>query len=154
LNVFPIRIAPLRERARDVPLLVQHALRRLAERSSGDVPPAVSLPAMRALRKHDWPGNVRELIAAVESAAIRAGAGEIGLEHLPPEIRADDAEGGRRYHAPPRPDDEREAILAALKAASGVRAVAADLLGMSRTTLWRRMRSLGLETGADEPETA
>jgi DNA-binding NtrC family response regulator len=146
LNVFPIHIPPLRARKRDVSLLVHHALRRLGERSAGGVPPAVSLPAMRALRAHDWPGNVRELMAAVESAAIRAGTSEIGLEHLPPEIRADRTEGGR-YHAPTRPDDERDAIVAALEAAHGVRARAAELLGMSRTTLWRRMRALGLVDG-------
>ncbi len=149
LNVFPIHVPPLRERKRDVPLLVHHALRRLGERSSGGVPPAVSLPAMRALRAHEWPGNVRELMAAVESAAIRAGTGEIGLEHLPPEIRADRAEG-RRYHAPGRRDDERDAIVAALHTAAGVRARAAELLGMSRTTLWRRMRALGLGDGESD----
>jgi DNA-binding NtrC family response regulator len=154
LNVFPIRVPPLRERAPDVPLLVQYALLRLAERSSGAVPPALSLPAMRALRRHDWPGNVRELIAAVESAAIRAGTGEIGLEHLPSEIREDNADGSYRYHAPPRPDDEREAILSALQAAGGVRAAAAEMLGMSRTTLWRRMRALGLVSGNDDDEAS
>jgi len=101
---------------------------------------------MRALREYAWPGNVRELFAVVESAAIRARGGEIGLEHLPPEVRGDDrrADDALPYRFEGDPDAERAAIVAALESCGGVRSRAADLLGMSRTTLWRRMREFDL----------
>ena len=84
---------------------------------------------MRLLRAHAWPGNVRELFAVVESAAIRAGGPRIEAQHLPAAIRD---------------PDERSAIIAALRETGGSRSRAAELLGMSRTTLWRRMREFGL----------
>jgi len=146
LDVFHIHVAPLRERTGDIPLLVRHALDRLADRSRGRVPRSMSPAAMRRLRAYEWPGNVRELFSAVQSAAIRAGEREIGVEHLPPAIRGEpESEGGDRYRAPSSSADERTAILAALESAEGVRSRAAELLGMSRTTLWRRMRDLGIE---------
>ncbi|MDX1578916.1 MAG: sigma-54 dependent transcriptional regulator, partial [Gemmatimonadota bacterium] len=149
LAVFPVRVPPLRDRREDIPLLVRHALDRLADRSARPVPDAVAPAAMRALREHDWPGNVRQLFGAVESAAIRAGEGEIRLEHLPPEIRHEEEDGRARYRAPSEPTDERAQILAALDSAGGVRTRAAELLGMSRTTLWRRMKALGISSSAD-----
>ncbi len=148
LAVFPIRIPPLRDRRGDVPLLVGHVLDRLADRSSAPVPTAVAASAMKALKAHAWPGNVRELFAAVESAAIRAREGEIGVEHLPPEVRGEASDAPSRYRAPTKTDDERGEIATALASAHGVRADAATLLGMSRTTLWRRMKALGLDEEA------
>jgi len=145
LAVFPIRLPPLRERGGDIPLLVRHLLDRLADRSSAPVPTALAARAMKALRAHSWPGNVRELFAAVESAAIRARGGEIRVEHLPPELRGEASSAPARYRAPTKIDDERAEIVAALATSDGARADAATLLGMSRTTLWRRMKALGLE---------
>jgi DNA-binding NtrC family response regulator len=148
LNVFRIDVPPLRERASDVPLLVEAALTRLRERAPYDRALAVSALAMRLLRGHEWRGNVRELFAVVESAAVRAGGRRIEAQHLPAPIR--DPSGGNasspRYSAP-ADADERAAILAALDATDGVKQKAADLLGMSRTTLWRRMRDLDLGNG-------
>ena len=152
LNVFPIRLPPLRERQSDIPLLIEAALARLQERSSTDVPLSVAPMALRLLREHDWPGNVRELFSVVERAAIRVEGSRIEVQHLPAELRghAPEADGGQihsarsRYRATPDPTDERSAIRAALDEAAGVRAQAAELLGMSRTTLWRKMREYGL----------
>ncbi len=149
LNVFRIDVPPLRDRPADVPLLVEAGLARLKERSSGGPPAAFSPLAMRLLRGHDWPGNVRELFSVVESAAIRAGGHRIEAQHLPVGIRDPEGRGGappaeERYRAP-EPEAEREAIVAALSEAEGSRSRAADLLGMSRTTLWRRMKEFGLD---------
>lgn len=141
LNVFPIRLPPLRERTEDIPLLIERALRRLRERSARELPSAVSPFAMRLLQSHDWPGNVRELFAAVESSAIRAGdAARIEAQHLPAGIRRTDARETTRYQAAAAAADEAAAIRAALEEAAGVRTRAAEMLGMSRTTLWRKMR--------------
>ncbi len=147
LHVFPIDLPPLRERPEDIPLLVEAALTRVRERSPRAGAAAFSPLAMRLLRAHHWPGNVRELFSVVESATIRAGGPRVEAQHLPAAIRDPEARGGptqeERYKGHD-PDQEREAILAALDEADGSRARAAELLGMSRTTLWRRMREFGL----------
>jgi len=144
LNVFRIELPPLRERRSDIALLVEHFLR-----PDGDGParPPCSPFAMRLLTSYAWPGNVRELFAALESAAIRAAGARIEAQHLPPEVRG--AERGTsddiaRYRGPPREEDERARIAAALRDAEGVRSRAADILGMGRTTLWRKMKQYGL----------
>jgi two-component system response regulator HydG len=153
LNVFRIHLPPLRERQTDIPLLIEAALERVRSRLPDDAAPACSPFAVRLLRAYDWPGNVRELMAVMESAVIRAGGGRVEAQHLPPEIRG--AEGGaspapgrgdgERYSASLSPREEEEAIKAALDEADGVRSRAADMLGMSRTTLWRKMKEYGLE---------
>ena len=101
---------------------------------------------MRLLRQYSWPGNVRQLLAALESAAISAGeGGRIEAQHLPDEIReAQDTTHGARYQASAAPDDERAAIEAALAHTGGTLSRAAELLGMGRTTLWRKMRAYGI----------
>jgi DNA-binding NtrC family response regulator len=149
LNVFPISLPPLRERAADIPLLVEAAMagaRRARPRL------ACSPLAMRSLRAHPWPGNVRELMAALESAAIRADGDRIEAQHLPEEVRAPlerDAATGERYRVHDAPGDERSAILAALEEAGGSRARAAEILGMGRTTLWRKMRLYDIASTGD-----
>jgi len=108
---------------------------------------------MRLMRQYDWPGNVRQLVAALESAAISAGdSGRIEAQHLPEEIREaqDTSQHGARYKASAAPDDERAAIEAALAHTNGTLSRAADLLGMGRTTLWRKMRAYGITTAASE----
>lgn len=152
LDIFRIDVPPLRARRSDIPLLVEAALVRLRERGPRDSPSAVSPLAMRLLRAHDWPGNVRELFAVLESAAIRARGLRIEAQHLPAAIRDPEGDGGAagresRYQGS-SDADERAAIVAALDEAGGSRSRAAELLGMSRTTLWRRMRDFGL--GEDE----
>jgi DNA-binding NtrC family response regulator len=154
LNVFRIHLPPLRERREDVPMLVQVALHRLEERSPGRVPEGCSPLAMRLLRAYDWPGNVRQLFAVVEAAVIRSDGERVEAHHLPPEVRRAAGVGhtdGERYHAPVEEADERRAILAALEETGGVRSRAAELLGMSRTTLWRRMRDYGIEDSTPLP---
>jgi DNA-binding NtrC family response regulator len=155
LNVFRIHIPPLRSRKADIPLLVEHFLsQRKVEGHTphkGDAPITVSPLAMRLLQSHPWPGNIRELFSVLESALIRGGEGvRIEAQHLPPEIR--EAKGGARqegdstrYSQSVPAEAEREAILAALAEAGGVRSVAARRLGMGRTTLWRKMKEYGIE---------
>jgi DNA-binding NtrC family response regulator len=146
LNVFQIHVPPLRARPSDIPLLVEAALGRVRERGPSLPAVAFSPLAMRLLRAHDWPGNVRELFSVVESAAIRAGGVRIEAQHLPPEIRDPHGAtlGDDRRYRPVSPEEERSAIVAALEEADGSRTRAAEILGMSRTTLWRRMKDFGL----------
>ncbi len=83
LSSFPIRLAPLRERQDDIPVLVDHFVRR-----DGHDDRAPSIEAMVALTRYPWPGNVRQLENAMARAAVLAGDGPIELEHLPPEVVA------------------------------------------------------------------
>ena len=148
LNVFPIALPPLRERTADIPLIVEHALK-------GQRTPAARLScsplAMRALRSYSWPGNVRELLAVLESAAIRADSDRIEAQHLPAEVRkcVEPDDGGDRYRAAQSPADECTTIRVALDVSGGSRSRAAELLGMGRTTLWRKMKQYGIDATAD-----
>jgi DNA-binding NtrC family response regulator len=155
LSVIVIRMPALRDRRADIPLLVEHALERLSSRPQRAVRLVCSPLAMRLLQAYAWPGNVRELFSVLESAALRAGESRIDAQHLPPEVRSTATEGHdalmARYRAAAGEEDERARILAALDAAHGVRARAAEILGMGRTTLWRKLRQLGLEGPGDAP---
>jgi DNA-binding NtrC family response regulator len=154
LNVFRIDLPPLRERPGDIPLLVEFVLERLRADRPDSSRLSCSPFALRMLRAYSWPGNVRELFAVVESAAIRAGGERIEAQHLPAEVRdastGEAVSGEARYRARAGDADERAAIVAALEKAEGVRARAAEILGMGRTTLWRKMKKYGLEVEEDD----
>lgn len=153
LKVFPIEIPPLRARRGDVPLLARHYLGEgpgPGGRASAECSPF----AMRLLQAYDWPGNVRELFSVLESARIYSAGARIEAQHLPAEVRLD---GGRPRPEAPRysarlvsGEDEAKAIRSALDDAEGVRARAAELLGMSRTSLWRKMKEHRIEDGGSQ----
>ena len=88
LNVVPIYLPPLRERRDDIPLLVEHFLKRYAEQNKR-LFEKVSREAMRLLSDHDWPGNVRELQNYIERAVILHNETELQPEHLPPHLRGE-----------------------------------------------------------------
>jgi DNA-binding NtrC family response regulator len=140
-----VHLPPLRERKSDIPLLATHALDRWRERAPSRPPPVCSPLVMRLLRAYDWPGNVRELFAVLEASAIRASGARIEAQHLPSEVRAaaDDRRASERYQGASGAD-ERATIAAALESAGGTVSRAAELLGMGRTTLWRKMKLYGL----------
>ncbi len=152
LVVFPLALPPLRERAADIPLLVEHALSGMRAKSPSHDALSCTPFAMRLLRAFHWPGNVRQLLAVLEAAAIHADFGRIGAQHLPEELRVGTpAEGAMsadvewsRYRAGDRELDERAAIGAALAETGGALSRTAALLGMGRTTLWRKLKSYGL----------
>ena len=142
LNIFPIDIPPLRERNDDLPALVDHFVRAFARRIGRSIE-AVSPAALERLRAYDWPGNVRELANVLERAVILCEGPIIQERHLgalrPPPPAVDTF--------PTLEEMERQHILRALQQAGGVLAGphgAARLLGMSRSTVWSRMRKLGI----------
>ncbi len=141
LNVVPIRVPPLRERADDISLLVQYFLAQ----KTGENGPTLEVSARvhERLAAYPWPGNVRELRNLVEYFSFVC-ADEVRLEHLPRQFfrRTETAPAP----APPViPSSERARILDALQRARFKKAKAAELLGIERTTLWRRMKKLGID---------
>lgn len=138
LRVARIVLPALKERREDIPLLVEFFLSQARAVTGKDVQ-HVSDEAMRLLLDHPWPGNVRELKSAIEFAVIRSEEPVVRPTDLPPELldtpmlEVRDAEGG---------EDDRERILAALRAANGNRSDAARRLGVSRSTLYRRLAEL------------
>jgi len=136
LNVFDIRIPPLRERRDDIPLLAAGFLREL-----GGATAELTADAMEALRGHEWPGNVRELRNVLERAVIMCDGGFIDAEHLCLRVR--------EHSAPVVSTDlstlERQAIERALRDVGGNKVKAAKQLGISRTQLYGRLRKFGLE---------
>ncbi|MBC8086306.1 MAG: sigma-54-dependent Fis family transcriptional regulator [Phycisphaerae bacterium] len=164
LNVFPLAVPTLRDRRSDIPLLFEFALARLALSASPGRNAGASVSctpfATRLLRAYNWPGNIRQLFAVAESAFIHAGGQRIGAQHLPAEIRGlwDEAAANAmlpRYHAEPEEEGERAAIVVALARTGGALARAADLLGMGRTTLWRKIKTYRINVGdGDAPNSA
>ncbi|WP_242343488.1 sigma-54 interaction domain-containing protein [Anaeromyxobacter terrae] len=140
LAAFPLHVPSLREHADDVPLLAERFLAELGP--AGRVARGLSPDALRLLRAYPWPGNVRELRNALEYAALRAGPGEIRPEHLPRDVLGFRAERRARPGDPEA--DARRALVEALERTGWNRARAAELLGVSRVTLWKRMRRLGV----------
>ncbi|MGN6392181.1 MAG: sigma-54-dependent transcriptional regulator [Gemmatimonadales bacterium] len=147
LNVVTLTLPPLRARPQDIPLLIDHFLRELAERH-GRGPVAVDPEAQRRLLAYDWPGNIRELQNVLERAMLLAEQDVIGPEHLPADLRpargtapipvpASTAEAPTP--APLRSLDEvdREHVLRVLGAMRGNRDETSRVLGVSRRTLSR-----------------
>jgi transcriptional regulator with GAF, ATPase, and Fis domain len=140
LNVFPIRVPPLRDRAEDIPLLVAHFVRQFTQRHGKNVED-VSDEVIATLRHQTWPGNVRELQNVIERAVVAATGGTLRLRE--PEWRVGHAAPCARTLA----QVERDHIVATLQATNWVLGGwdgAAARLGLSRTTLISRMQRLGI----------
>jgi len=144
LRVFPIDLPPLRERREDVEPIARYLLGRVGARQGRAL--QFSPESLRALLAHPWPGNVRELENALEYAVTVARGQTLQPEDLPPEVEGavPAPRGAPAPGAHPAPDGERDRILAQLELTHWRVSQAAEALGMSRTTLWRKMRELGL----------
>ncbi len=152
LRVVPIELPPLRQRREDVEPLAEHLLTRVGARTGRAV--RFSPDALHVLLEYPWPGNVRELENALEFAVAVCEGQTIQPEDLPSEIRnagpaATEPRPATAHSRPApssRPDDgEREKLRQTLERHHWKRDDAARDLGVSRTTLWRKMRELGLE---------
>ena len=144
VNVFPVTIPPLRERPEDIPLLVEHFLKR-----KGWDPSRIRPETLRLLAGHLFPGNIREMENLIERALILAEGAPLAPEHFPSLRRPEPAQDER---LPEIPDEgvsmeelERRYILAALAKAGGNKSKAAALLGMTRRTLYSRMQRHGIQ---------
>jgi transcriptional regulator with PAS, ATPase and Fis domain len=167
LNVIPIELPPLRDRREDIPLLVQHFLKKFSGPESGAFvnphrpepagrqepkPLTISQQAMRCLMAYAWPGNVRQLENAIERAvALSGGRSQIEVADLTPEIRqASEAAVSPDLHLPEEVIDfevyvrriEHELIRRALEKTGGNKGQASRLLNLKRTTLVEKLKRL------------
>jgi two-component system response regulator HydG len=150
LAVVPIRIPPLRERREDVPLLAVHFLEQFARRTG--IAKTLAPDAVARLVEHAWPGNVRELENVIEHAAALAPGPEIAAADVHIELQAQASAPGIRTLAAAVEEAERATIEAAVIRSGGDLARVARELGVSATTLWRKMKRLGIEArGAGGP---
>ena len=155
LNVIPLEVPPLRQRRADIKPLLGHYLGVTAEAFGREVRGLTTLAEELAL-EHDWPGNVRELCNRVERAVALAGDPLLGPADLFPELSSPgeesaEAAGPLATLREARDAAERRQIERALKETGGQLQKAAALLGVSRTTLWEKMRRLGLGEERERP---
>jgi two-component system, NtrC family, response regulator HydG len=149
INVIPIYLPPLRERMEDIPLLVDSFIRQLAAKT-GKLITGLSSEAMARLMGYEWPGNVRELKSTLEYAFVIAERGLINPDQLPANLSdrdpacAPDSDDAVNF-TEPRPLDEKSTLLEALRKARGNQSEAARLLGISRVTVWHRMKRYGID---------
>jgi len=139
INVVAVRIPPLRERVEDIPPLARHFLARTAARLRKHVN-TLSPAALSLMQAYSWPGNVRELQNVIERALNLASGPEITEADLPASITVQPRSAGELPL-----QDERSRLLAALEQARWNQSRAATSLGMSRTTLWRKLREHRIE---------
>ncbi|MGD8726638.1 MAG: sigma 54-interacting transcriptional regulator [Gemmatimonadales bacterium] len=140
INVVGLHIPPLRERPADIPVLVDHFMKKFRRKTRKPIR-RVAPEALAALRRYPFPGNVRELENAIEHSFVMCHDDEIKPQHLPLAITR---EGSAVNGVTPHKRDEREVIAEALQRNNGNRARAAAELGIHRSTLWRKVRMYGL----------
>ena len=144
INVVKIELPPLVQRREDIPLLIDHFVRRFNARRGREIS-GVSDAVMDILMRHDFPGNVRELENIVEHAFVLCKSGAIQPEHLPAELQAQARQRpDNKADAQPLSSAEAAALREALDRFGGNTLQAARNLGISRTTLWRKLRKHGI----------
>lgn len=146
INVIPIQLPPLRERREDIPLLADALFRRIKLKSGKPIK-GISKEAMEVLAGYDWPGNVRELRSAFEFAFVTCQEELIRPYHLPVGI----LQGGDKIPLPKvtpvnTRDKKKQELIQALNRCRGNQSEAARILGVSRVTVWKRMKEYGLES--------
>jgi DNA-binding NtrC family response regulator len=163
LNVVTLRIPPLRERRSDIPLLATHFLDRMSRESGESY--TLSDDALRSLMDYDWPQNVRELEGAIERACTMASGPVIHMGDLPAQLqnhelglRREASQVQRAQSAIAQPaampritplaELEKQAILSTIRQLKGDKLLAARLLGIGKTTLYRKLKEYGLSDNA------
>jgi DNA-binding NtrC family response regulator len=147
LSVMEITVPPLRERREDIALLTYYLLNKHSIRLEKHIA-GVSTAALGALMRYDWPGNVRELENVIQRMIILAESDHIGIDLLPQRLTEHKEVRGRALdYLPPQSLDEVEAyfIRKTLRETHGDRALAAEILGIDKSTLWRKVKRYGID---------
>jgi two-component system, NtrC family, response regulator HydG len=150
INVIPIWVPPLRKRSGDISLLTDAFFHRIRLKSDKPVK-GVSNAAMEAIVNYAWPGNVRELKSAFEYAFVTCDESFIRPEHLPPDIARPKIRknGILEYSSANRDDRKKQQLIAALREAGGNQSRAAEILGVTRVTVWNQIKRYGISMNHD-----
>jgi transcriptional regulator with PAS, ATPase and Fis domain len=148
LNVIPIQIPPLRERKGDIALLVEHLAQKFS-RDMGTRAPIISPEVMEIFQNYFWPGNVRELANIIERILYTLDGDTIFVRHLPIFLQSA-AEDLPKFKSTLlkrlRQDMEKEALIHTIRLAKDNKNKAAKLLGIHRTSLYKKMKKLNIPT--------
>ncbi|MGD8974424.1 MAG: sigma 54-interacting transcriptional regulator, partial [Desulfobacterales bacterium] len=145
INVFPLNCPSLSERLEDIPLIVQKFIEQHADKGAKEIY-GLTPDAMEALFAYTWPGNVRELRNAIEYAFVLCSENWIGKEHLPPKINAMSKKPPIHHiqNAASR-EEERTKLIHTLRRVGGNQSEAARILGVSRVTIWKRIKKYNID---------
>lgn len=146
LSVYPLHLPPLRERIEDIPLLVGHFIQRFNKQMGKHIQ-GIADEVLEILENYSWPGNVRELANAIEHAFVHCKGVLIHASDLPQNLLSASTPGMKRKTAKAQERlglAERNLLIQELEAANWNKAVAARRLGISRATLWRKLKRHGL----------
>ena len=138
INSILIKVPPLRERAEDIPVITFHYLKKISHINNKDIR-RISPDALDIITTYRWPGNVRQLINTIEHCAITCKGDTVEVSDLPEYVfHEKKVEGNDK-------STDREQLLSALSQHKGNRTLTAKHLGISRVTLWKRLKDLGIE---------
>ncbi len=143
MSVIRVKLPPLRERKEDIPLLIEHFIKRYGTLKKKPITD-ISLSALAVLMGHDYAGNIRELENIIEHAFVLCRGTIINIEDLPENVRPE--ETSPLVAAESMDDLESAYLREALKRNDGNRKKTAEELGMHKTTLWRKMKKLGIDS--------
>jgi two-component system response regulator HydG len=144
INVIPIMVPPLRERVGDIPLLAEYFFRRIKLKNNQKIK-SISNESMELLIGYTWPGNVRELKSAFEYAFVTCQESVIQPYHLPPALHQTQPPVNKNKKAiVSRNQMKEKELMEALESAGGNQSRAAEILGISRVTVWNRMKRYGI----------
>jgi DNA-binding NtrC family response regulator len=154
INVFPLKCPALSERLDDIHLIVQNFIEQNAARSGKKIV-GLTPEAMETLFTYPWPGNVRELRNAIEYAFVLCSGNWINKEHLPPKITANSKRPLTNHHRSSTSwEEERKKLIDTLRQVEGNQSEAARILGVSRVTIWKRIKKYGIDLETDLTKNA
>jgi len=138
VNSISIKVPSLRERREDIPIIASHYLKKISHINNKDIR-RISPEAMEIISNYNWPGNVRQLINAFEHSAITCKGDTVEVADLPDYVFHDKSETGNSSNA------GRDKMLAALAMHKGNKTLTARHLGISRVTLWKKLKELDID---------
>jgi PAS domain S-box-containing protein len=148
INVFPLNCPSLKERKEDIPMIVQYFI-GLNRAKTGKKILGLTPEAMEKLTAYPWPGNVRELRNSIEYAFVLCPSGGIGVQHLPGKIAGTANECIEPVSTFPSDNHQKEELLEALRKSGGNQSEAARKLGVSRVTIWKRIKKFGINLSTE-----
>jgi transcriptional regulator with PAS, ATPase and Fis domain len=144
INVFPLLCPPLADRREDIPMIVQSFIKQNNLKSNKDIQ-GITSEALKRLIAYPWPGNVRELRNTIEYAFVLCPGGDIDVQHLPPKIAGNGEPLRGRVQDDVSYNQKKEEMIEVLRRVGGNQSEAARLLGVSRVTIWKRIKKYGID---------